>query len=140
MSVNNCRVSLMYLVIIEELSHSCDEVTFRMPLSKKITIIVTESFSSKCPFLPLVLNKNNINEHTEYHGILISFKGKIYSEQGSDISFVWDMDFIISPCRCANRIFSRRGSFVELWHFDKNLVKNTRKRGLQGKIFELIYC
>ena len=129
MSVNNCRVSLMYLVIIEELSHSCDEVTFRMPLSKKITIIVTESFSSKCPFLPLVLNKNNINEHTEYHGILISFKGTIYSEQGSDISFVRDMDFIISPCRCANRIFSRQGKFRGIMALRQTLSQKHTKKG-----------
>ena len=40
-------------------------------------------FSTKSPFLPLVLNKNNNNKHAEYHVIFIPFKGQIYSKQGS---------------------------------------------------------
>ena len=37
-------------------------------------------------------------------------------------------------------IFQGRGGFVELGHFDKHFVKNTRKKAPQGKFFELIYC
>ena len=37
----------------------------------------------------------------------------------------------------ATRIFQVRGSFVELGHFDKFFVKNTRKKSTQGKILEL---
>ena len=34
-------------------------------------------------------------------------------------------------------IFQGRGDFVELGHFDKLFVKNTHKKGPQGKILEL---
>ena len=40
-------------------------------------------------------------------------------------------------------IFQGRGSFVELGHFDKHFVKNTRKKGSAGKSFGLFsprYC
>ena len=37
----------------------------------------------------------------------------------------------------ATRIFWGRGDFVELKHFDKLFVKNTRKKVLQGKVLEL---
>ena len=48
--MENCRVSFkmqlsMRFVIAKkglDFEHSCDQVTFRMPLSKKITITVTE--------------------------------------------------------------------------------------------------
>ena len=33
-------------------------------------------------------------------------------------------------------IFQRRGSFVELGHFDKFFVKNTKKKG-QGKMLKV---
>ena len=36
---------------------------------------------TKCPFLPLVLNENNNNEHTECHGIFMPFKGEICSKK-----------------------------------------------------------
>ena len=44
----------------------------RMPLSKKITITVTEVFLFQV-LLPLVLKKKN--KHAEYHVIFIPFKG-----------------------------------------------------------------
>ena len=56
--------------------------------------------SSKCPFLPLALNKNNNNKHAEYHDIFIPFKGQIYSKQGRHISLLfgkWTFS-IIFPC------------------------------------------
>ena len=65
--------------------HSCDQVTFKLPLFKKTPWQWRKSFSSKRLFLPLVLSKNNNNEHAEYHGIFILFKGQIYSKQGSHI-------------------------------------------------------
>ena len=37
-------------------------------------------------------------------------------------------------------IFQGRGSFVELGHFNKNLIKTHKKKAPHGKIFELIYC
>ena len=45
-------------------------------------------------------------------------------------------------CRCATRNFSGQDGgggargYVELVHFDKHLVKNTRKRGPAGKLWE----
>ena len=48
----------------------------------------------------MVLNKNNNNEHAEYHGIFIPFKDQIYSKQGSYVSFLfgtWNF-CIIFPC------------------------------------------
>ena len=68
---------------------SCDQVTFKMPLSKNIITVTEVVFSSKPPFLPLVLNKNNNNDHAEYHGIFILFKGQINSKQGSHISLLF---------------------------------------------------
>ena len=44
---------------------------------------------SKCPFLPLVLNKSNNNRLAEYHGIFIPFQGQVYSKQGSHISLLF---------------------------------------------------
>ena len=40
-------------------------------------------------------------------------------------------------CRCASKHFSGQwsGGFVELWHFGKHFVKNTRKRGPGKKDF-----
>ena len=80
----------------------------------------------------------------EYHNILISFKGKIYSKQGSHISFVWDMDLVSFPHAGAQpEIFQGMGDFVEIGHFDKHLVKNKRTEGSTGKnfgIFSARYC
>ena len=48
---------------------------------------------------------------------------------------------IIPECRAQPEIFQgkvgreRRGKFVKLGHFDKDFVKNTRKRGPAGKHF-----
>ena len=44
---------------------------------------------------------------------------------------------IMSECRCAIRNFSEPAGrrFVELGHFDKKFIKNTRKRGPAGKHF-----
>ena len=43
---------------------------------------------------------------------------------------------IMNECRCATRNFSGHWSFVELGHFDKHFVKNTRKKGPAWKIWE----
>ena len=41
-------------------------------------------------------------------------------------------------CRCTTRLFQgRRGRFVELGHFDKLFIKNTRKRDPTRKHFEV---
>ena len=62
-----------------------------MPLLKKTTITVTEVVLIQvCLFLPLVVNKNNNNEHVEYHVIFIPFKGQIYSKQGSHVSLLFE--------------------------------------------------
>ena len=44
---------------------------------------------------------------------------------------------IIPDCRCATRKFQCRGGgmLVELEHFEKHFIKNTRKRGTAGKHF-----
>ena len=68
--------------------HSCDQVIFRMPFSKK-KLIEQNLFSSKCRFLPLVQNENNNNEHGEYHGIFLLFRVQIYSKQGSHIPLLF---------------------------------------------------
>ena len=39
------------------------------------------SRSSKCPFLPLVLDKKSKNELTKYRGVFMSFKSRVYSKQ-----------------------------------------------------------
>ena len=70
----------MRFVIAEkrlDFEHSCDQVTFRMPLSKKITITVTEVVRIQVCFLTIG-SKNNNNKHAECHVIFILFKGQIY--------------------------------------------------------------
>ena len=42
----------------------------------------------------------------------------------------------MSVGRCATRHFSGQGGFDELGHFEKNIVKNTRKKRPAGKHFE----
>ena len=47
---------------------------------------------------------------------------------------------IMPECRCTTRTFSGQGGggrFVELGHFDKDFVKNIRKKAPQGNILEL---
>ena len=41
-----------------------------------------KSLSSRYPFLLLLLNKKNKNEHTEYHGKTIPIKSQAYSNMG----------------------------------------------------------
>ena len=79
---------------------SCDQVTFKMPLSKKMPWQWRKSFSSKRPFLPLVLNKNNNNKHAEYHGIFILFKVQIYWKQGSHISLLFGTGLLLNHFSC----------------------------------------
>ena len=69
----------MCLVIVEKglFEHSCDQVTFRMPLSKKITITVTEVVRIQVCFL-IIGSENNNNKHAECYVIFIPFKGQIY--------------------------------------------------------------
>ena len=71
-----------------------------------------------------------------------SYHSKVRSTQNKGVTFLlfgtWTLSFPHAGAQ--TEFFQGRGSFVELWHFDKHSVKNTRKRGLQGKIFELIYC
>ena len=38
-------------------------------------------------------------------------------------------------CKCATRILQDREGFVELGHFDKHFVKNSRNKCLAGKHF-----
>ena len=88
-------------------------------------------------FLPLVLNKNNNDEHAKSRDIFILFKGKI-SKQGSYISLlfvVWTLVLFLHA-GVQPEIFQGMGGFVELGQFDKYFVKNTRKKGPSGKNFE----
>ena len=62
----------------------------------------------------------------------------------SHFSFVWYIDIMLFPHASAQpEIFQGRGGFVELGHFDKDFVKNTRNKGPTGKNFEVFstrYC
>ena len=51
-----------------------------------------KSLSSRNPFLLLLLNKKNKNEHTEYHGKTIPFKSQAYSNMGVS---VWVMEVLV---------------------------------------------
>ena len=86
----NCRVSFkmllsVCLVFVENELWSCNfqNATFK----KKLPQQWRKLFWSKCPFLPLVLNKDNNNKHVEYHDIFIPFKGQIYSKKGVTFLF-----------------------------------------------------
>ena len=118
--------------------NSCDQVTFRMPLTKKITITVTEVVLIQVSFLTVSSKSNNNNEHAEYHGIFIPFIGKIYSKQGSHISLLfgtWAL-VLFSHAGALPEIFQGRGGFLELGHLDKLFIKNTRKSAPQENILE----
>ena len=91
----NCRVSFkmlfsMCLVFIgKELWTWLRSSNFQNATFEKNARRWRKSFSSKRPFLPLVLNKNNSNKHAEYHGIFMLFKVQIYSKQGSHICLLF---------------------------------------------------
>ena len=148
----NCRVSFkmllpMFLVNFEKkFKQSCDQVTFRMLRSNKITKTVTKVVLNQASLFTLVLNKNDNNEHLELHEIVIPLKDEIYSKQGSHISLLFGTRtfWVLFPnAGVQPEIFQGRGGFVELRHFDNHFVKNTRKKGPAGKnfgVFSPRYC
>ena len=79
-SVSKCCFRCVSHLLERNFEHSCDQVTFKMLLCKKMPWQRRKPFSSERPFLPLVLNKNNNNKHAEYHGDFILFKVQIYSK------------------------------------------------------------
>ena len=95
-----CCFQCVSYLLERNFEHSCDQVTFKMPLSKKMPWHWRKSFSSKRPFLPLVLNKNNNNKHAEYHGIFILFKVQIYWKQGSHISLLFGTGLLLNHFSC----------------------------------------
>ena len=73
---------------------------------------------------------------SSYH----TFKDKIYSKQGSQISHLFSRAWtlLLFPHAGAQPdIFQGRGSFVELGHFNKHFMKNTRKKTPLGKSLKL---
>ena len=77
------------------------QVTFRMPLSKKITITAIEVVRIQVCFLTIGSKYNN--KRAECHVIFIPFKGQIYSKQGSHVSVLF--------CTWTFSIFSHFFSF-----------------------------
>ena len=74
----------------------------------------------------------------EYHGTFISFKRKIYSKQGSHIFCLGTWTLVSKPHTGAQpEFFQGRGGLVELGYFDKQFVKNTKKKAPQENIFGL---
>ena len=118
-----------------------------MPLSKKMPWQWRKSFSSKRPFLPLVLNKNNNNKHAEYHGIFILFKGQIYSKQGSHISLLfgtWTCFRIISHSWIVAKVSTVNTNLIKFVG-DQRLHKNIKWvmcfwRGLAILCLQERYC
>ena len=84
--LSKCCFQCVSYLLKRNFEHSCDQVTFKMPLLKKMPWRWRKSFSSKRPFLPLVLNKNN-NKHADYHGIFILFKGQ--TTQNKRVTFLF---------------------------------------------------
>ena len=77
----------MCLVILQkELWAQLWLINFQNATFEKIYHNSDRSFSFKCSFLPLVLNKNNNEKHAEYHVTFTPFQGRIYSKQGSHVS------------------------------------------------------
>ena len=79
------------LVIVAKglFEHSCDHVTFRMPLSKKSYHNSDGSHSRPSVlFYRFVLNKINNNKHAEHHVIFIPFKGQ-RSTQSKAVMFLF---------------------------------------------------
>ena len=98
--LSKCCFQCASYLLERNFEHSCDQVTFKMPLSKKMLWQWRKSVSSKRPFLPLVLNKNNNNKHAEYHGIFILFKVQIYWKQGSHISLLFGTGLLLNHFSC----------------------------------------
>ena len=83
---------------------------------------------------------NAVHSIRSLHKLLSSYRDR---ETYSKCYQAFKMDSfakrIIPRCRCATRTFQGKGSgrFAELEHFDKDFVKNTKKRGLQRNILEV---
>ena len=95
--LSKCSCQGALWLMRRDFEYSCDQATFRIPLSKKkLPEQWRELFLPKCPFLTLVLNKNNNSKHAEYHVIFIPFKDKIYSKQVSQISVLFEKWTLVS--------------------------------------------
>ena len=68
------------------LEHSCDQVTFRMSLSKKITVLEVTLIQVSFPNVDS--KQKNKNKHMEYHGIFMPLKSQIYSKHRSPTSLL----------------------------------------------------
>ena len=80
-----CRCQLKCFAIVDkELWTSLRSSTFEMILLKK-TITGTEVVLTQLLSYNVVSKHKYKNENTEYHGMFISFKGHLYSKQGSPI-------------------------------------------------------
>ena len=99
-----------------------------MLLSNKISITVTEVVLIQVSFLAFGSKQK------------IPFKDKIYLKQGSHISLLFGAwTLVLFPYAGAQpEIFQGRGGFVELAHFDKHFVRNTRQKGPAGKKFGVV--
>ena len=72
-----------------------------------------------------------------------SYHSKLRSTQKNGVTFLLFETWTLVSFPHASvqpEIFQGRGRFVEIGHFDKHLVKNTRKKGTRKKMSELIYC
>ena len=63
----------------------------------------------------------------------------MYSEHCQTIKMEPFAKRIMPECRCATTNFSGHVRFVEAGHFNKLLVKSTRKRGHAGKHFRVFF-
>ena len=119
----NCRVSFkmllpMFLVNFEKkFKQSCDQVTFRMLRSNKITKTVTKVVLNQASLFT-VGSKQKWQQWTPWitwnrHSIK---RWDLLKTRESHFPFVWDTNFlsVISQCRRATRNFSRQGRFCRL--------------------------
>ena len=73
-------------------------IDFQNVIFEIITINVTKIVLIQVLFLPLLLNKQNKIENTEYHGASTLFKSQLYSKLGSLIFLLfgsWNLELYL---------------------------------------------
>ena len=82
-----------FVIARRDFEHSCDQVTFRMPLSKKNTITATEGVHIQVCFLTIGSKNNNNTTINTWNACNLHTIQRLdlLKTRESRFSFVWDM-------------------------------------------------
>ena len=107
----NCKVSFKCCCQCSSrtnFGHSCDQITFRRAVSKKLPEQQRKLLSSKYSFAPLVLDKKNKNQNTKYYGTFTPFKRQLSSKKRDPFSscLVQEVQYYIFIFRQSQSFFN----------------------------------